>query len=152
MAATQDSLPPTPPLVVLDASAWVSRILLQDSNHPAAMSWINRHLLDGGLFVAPILLVTETAATVSRITGLPTRGRLAASQLYTMPEMSLVQIDQALVDEATELAADLKLRGADAYYVAVARSLGLPLITFDREQLSRAASIVATIRPQDPTN
>ncbi len=63
--------PATPPLVVLDASAWVSRIMLQDSNHPAALTWIDRHLLNNGLFVAPILLVTETAAAVSRITGLP---------------------------------------------------------------------------------
>jgi predicted nucleic acid-binding protein len=67
-----------------------------------------------------------------------------------MPEMSLVQIDQALVDEATDLASELSLRGADAYYVAVARTLGLALVTFDREQLSRAASVVLTIRPQDP--
>ena len=147
------STPPTAPtaptstLVVLDASVWVSRILLQDSNHPAALSWINQHLLNGGLFVAPILFVTETAAAVSRITGLPARGHLATRQLYAIPEMSLVQIDQPLVDEATNLAADLKLRGADAYYVAVAKALNLPLVTFDREQLSRAAPVVTTIRP-----
>ena len=133
--------------VVIDASAWVSRLVPQDTNHPAAVSWINRHLLTGGLFIAPILLVTETAASVSRITGLPARGHLAASSLYAISEMSLVQIDQTLVDEATGLAADLKLRGADAYYVAVARRLALPLVTFDREQLSRAATIIATIRP-----
>ena len=147
MVATYVSTAPTPSLVVLDASAWVSRILLQDSNHPAALSWINQHLLNGGLFVAPILLVTETAATVSRITGLSARGHLAASQLYAMPEMSLVQIDQALVDEATDLATDLRLRGADAYYVAVAKTLGLSLVTFDREQLSRAVPVVTIIRP-----
>lgn len=150
MAATHATTPPGPVLVVIDASAWVSRVMLQDSNHPAALSWIDRHLLNGGLFVSPILLVTETAATVSRITGLSTRGHLAASGLYAMPEMSLVQIDQALVDEATALAANLGLRGADAYYVAVAKTLGLPLVTFDKEQLSRASSVIETIRPQHP--
>src|SRR4051812_15749953 len=125
----------TPTAVVIDASVWVSRILIQDSNHQVALSWINEHLLNGGLLVAPILLVTETASAVSRISGLPARGHLAASQLYAIPEMSLVQIDQALVDEASDLAADLRLRGADAYYVAVSKNLGLPLVTFDSEQL-----------------
>jgi predicted nucleic acid-binding protein len=133
--------------VVIDASAWVSRLLTQDSNHHAAVAWINQHLLNGGLFIAPILLVTETASAISRITGLPARGHLAVSQLYAMVEMNLVQIDQALVDEATDLAADLRLRGGDSYYVAVAHRLALPLVTFDREQLSRSASVITTIRP-----
>jgi predicted nucleic acid-binding protein len=135
------------PTVVIDASVWVSRLLTQDSNHLTAAAWINRHLLSGGLFIAPILLVTETASALSRITGLPARGHLAVSQLYSMVEMSLVQIDQALVDEATDLAADLRLRGADSYYVAVARRLALPLVTYDSEQLSRSTSVITTIRP-----
>jgi predicted nucleic acid-binding protein len=152
MPAPHLSTPAAPSLVVLDASAWVSRILLQDANHRAALTWIDHHLLNGGLFIAPIVLVTETAATVSRITGLPARGHLAASQLYTMPEMSLVQIDQSLVDEATALAANLRLRATDAYYVAVAKTLNLSLVTFDKEQLSRAASVITTVNPQEPNS
>ncbi|MDQ3930864.1 MAG: PIN domain-containing protein [Chloroflexota bacterium] len=136
-----------PSAVVVDTSAWVSRLLTQDSNHPAAVTWINQHLLSGGFLISPILLVTETAAAVSRVTGVSARGHIAASRLYTTPEMILVQIDQALVDEATDLAAGLRLRGADSYYVAVARRLGLALVTFDSEQLSRAAPVIATIRP-----
>ena len=137
----------SPYSVVIDASVWISRILTQDSNHQAAVAWIDQHLLSGGLLVAPILLVTETAAAVSRITGLPSRGHLAVSGLYAIAELSLAQIDQVLVDEATDLAADLQLRGADAYYVAVAKRLSLALVSFDHEQLVRAAAIITTIRP-----
>ncbi len=133
--------------VVIDASVWVSTVLIRDSNHAAALAWVNRHLLNGGSFTAPILLMTETASAVARITGRALRGHQVAAQLYDMPEMKLVQIDEALVDEATYLAADLGLRGADAYYVAVARILALPLITFDQEQLSRTSSVIATVRP-----
>src|SRR5438105_2773841 len=117
----------SPSAVIIDASAWVSRVLANDINHASALAWINRHLAGGGSLVAPVLLVTETASAVARVTGLPRRGHLAASHLYAMPEMSLVPIDQALVDEATDLAANLKLRGADSYYVAVAKRLALPL-------------------------
>jgi predicted nucleic acid-binding protein len=133
--------------VVIDASVWISTILLRDSNHSAALTWVNQHLLGGGSLVAPLLLVTETASAVSRITGNPLRGHQAATQLYSMPEMRLVQMDQDLVDEATDLAADLRLRGADSYYVAVAKLLALQLVTFDSEQLSRTAPVIATIRP-----
>ena len=136
-----------PSAVVIDASVWVSRVLPNDSNHAAALTWINFHLARSGDLVSPVLLVTETAAAVSRVTGIPARGHLAASQLFAMPEMSLVPIDQALVEDATDLAASLALKGADAYYVALAMTLGLPLLTFDKEQLTRTTGAITTIRP-----
>jgi len=132
---------------VIDASAWVSRVLSNDSNHVAALNWINTHLSGNGYLVAPILLVTETAAAVSRFTGHAQRGHLAAIQLYAMPEMSLKPIDQSLVDDATDLAANLTLKGADAYYVALAARLAIPLVTFDKEQLVRGAAVITTIQP-----
>lgn len=45
-----------------------------------------------------------------------------------------------------ELAIEFKLRVADAIYVAQAKRLGQPLVTFDKEQLRRPVSI-ATIDP-----
>lgn len=147
MASVPGSLSQTPSDVVIDASVWVSALLMTDSNHSAALNWISQHLLGGGFLVAPVLLVTETASAVARATGNPTRGHQATNELYATPELSLVQIDQDLVDEATNLAADLMLRGADAYYVAVAKRLSLSLVTFDKEQLSRTAHVIATIRP-----
>jgi predicted nucleic acid-binding protein len=137
---------PSLPAVVIDTSIWISRIINQDSNHAAADSWVNRQLLNGGIFLAPTLLVPETAA-VSRLTGQPSLAHLAMRELYSMPEMRLAPVDQGLIDEAADLAADLGLRGADAVFVALARLLGIPLVTFDNEQLSRPTSVIATIRP-----
>jgi predicted nucleic acid-binding protein len=39
------------------------------------------------------------------------------------------------------------LRGADAVYVAVARHLGLPLVTWDDELRARAGREVRAIQP-----
>jgi len=61
--------------------------------------------------------------------------------------MQLVTIDQGLVTMATDLAADLELRAADALFVALARHLTLPLVTFDAEQLQKPSAIISTIRP-----
>jgi predicted nucleic acid-binding protein len=133
--------------VVVDASAWVSRVLPQDLNHDAARTWLDKHLLGGGRVLAPALLATEVAAAVSRRTGQPTLARGAVNQLQTMPGVHLVSIDQVLIDSATNLAAHVGLRGADALYVAQAQQLGIPLVTFDAEQLARTAGIIITIRP-----
>jgi len=45
------------------------------------------------------------------------------------------------------LAAEHRIRGCDAVYVALARQLDMPLITLDRQQLERGAAVVATRVP-----
>jgi predicted nucleic acid-binding protein len=125
----------------------VSNINPQDSNHPAAKAWVDRHLQSGGILIAPLLLVTETAAAVARGTRNRQAGRMSAAQLYRVAQMRLVPVDQALVDEATDLAVTYFLRGADAYYVAIARMLNVPLVTFDSEQLTRPVGVVTAIKP-----
>ncbi len=135
------------PAVVIDCSAWISYLESQDSNHVAARAWIDQHLSSGGLFAAPVLLVTETAAAISRGTRQSTIAQHAVNQLYSMQQMRLVHINQSLVDEATSLAINCNLRGADAYYVALAKTLGLALLTFDQEQLRQPAHFITTIQP-----
>ena len=54
-----------------------------------------------------------------------------------MPELEILVIEDAYEREATALAMELQLRGTDAVYVAVAHMLGLPLLTWDREQIER---------------
>jgi predicted nucleic acid-binding protein len=45
-------------------------------------------------------------------------------------------------------AATLKLRGADAVYVALAAALREPLITLDTEMLERARDVVDAMTPE----
>jgi len=53
-------------------------------------------------------------------------------------------MDYKLVQLATDLAADLGLHGAVAYYVAVAQFLKIPLATLDNDQSIRASKIITT--------
>jgi predicted nucleic acid-binding protein len=48
---------------------------------------------------------------------------------------------------AAQMAADLRLRGAEVVYVAAAYLLQVPLVTWDREQRQRAASVIAVQTP-----
>jgi predicted nucleic acid-binding protein len=93
------------------------------------------------------MLVPETGGAVARITQDKELARTAVRNLYQFPFMRLVPVDHALVDDAADLAITFSLKGADSLYVAVAKQLGVPLVTFDQEQLTRPAGIIATIRP-----
>ncbi|CAN5817768.1 hypothetical protein BH23CHL2_BH23CHL2_07560 [soil metagenome] len=60
--------------------------------------------------------------------------------------IQIVSLHAALGSHAAWVSAKYRLRGAGAMYVAVADELGLPLVTWDRELLHRAASIVDVIQ------
>lgn len=133
--------------VVIDTSAWVSRLQKADQNHNAARAWIDSYLENGGAFVAPVLLTVETAAAIGRGTKKPKLAAQAVEELIAMVEMSLYPIDDALSQEAATIAGELSLKGGDACFVALAKKLNLPLVTFDGEQLSRTKSIITAIQP-----
>ena len=56
-------------------------------------------------------------------------------------------MDEYLARLSTRVAATLFLRGADAVYVAVAKRLNIPLVTWDKEQLTRGSPIIETLSP-----
>jgi predicted nucleic acid-binding protein len=133
--------------VVIDASVWVSRISIADVGHARTNDWFDRAISAGGRFVAPILVLAEVAGAVARTTNDTHAGRVAADALSRLPALHLVSLDDVIGMRAAELAAELRLRGPDAVYVAVAERLGLPLVSWDSEQRARASTVVVTLAP-----
>ncbi len=134
-------------MVVMDASIWVSQLRPQDANHNASRLWMERYTAAGGLLVAPIFLLIEVAAAISRRTGEPTLAEKAIEDLNSLDAIQFVPLDSVLVQAAVNIAADLQLRAGDAIYVAVAQQSNLPLVSWDKEQLQRAGNILATYTP-----
>jgi predicted nucleic acid-binding protein len=128
---------------VIDASLWVSRLVPGDNHHPIVKTWLESQRAAGGIFLSPSLLLAEVGGAISRRTGEPGLARRAIDQLLRLSGLRLVEMDRGLVREAARLASDLGLRGADSFYVAVAARLGLPLVTLDADQRSRAETVVA---------
>ena len=131
------------PFFVLDASVWVSRLVSQDEFHAAVKSWMEEQREAGIQFISPALLLAEVGGAISRRTGEPVLAKRAITQLENLPGLRLVEMDNELVRQAAKLAAELGLRGADSMYVAVARRLDLPLVTFDVDQRERAGERIA---------
>ena len=133
--------------VVMGASVWVSAIMNVDSNHVASQVWVDTFTDAGGKIVAPTLLKVEVAAAVTRRTGQPSIAKLSASNLDNLNFITLTPMDDEAIEASMNLAADLSLRAGDALYIAIARKLGLPIVTWDNQQLQRAASVVTAYTP-----
>ena len=135
------------PAVVVDASVWVGNFVPADRFGAPSVQWLDGYAQAGGVIFAPDLLLIEVAAAVARRTGLPAEGKTAATDLTAARYLKLVPLDEPLRDAAVALAADLRLRAADAVYVTLAARLGLPLVTWDQEQAVQAAARVTVFAP-----
>jgi predicted nucleic acid-binding protein len=136
---------PTP--VVVDASIWVAFFLTADVNYEASSNWIDNHTSAGGMVVGPSIVLTEVASAISRRLARPQSAIHAARAISRLAPMRIIQMDSTLIWEATDISARFGLRGADSIYVATAQQLNLPLLTWDKEQLARPASIITTMHP-----
>jgi len=124
---------------VLDASVWVARLVRQDAFHEPVKRWMETCRMAGNLFYAPDLLLAETSGAIRRRLNDSVLAARTVEVLMNLPALRLVEMDRELLVQASRLAAELGLRGADATYAALAQRLNLPLVTFDADQRERAA-------------
>ena len=132
---------------MVDASVWVSRLVPDEVHHGASRVWLEQTVYRGEPLISPAILLAEIAGAVSRRTGEPGLAERAVRDVLQVPGVRLVSIDRRLGQEAARLAARLRLRGADAVYVATARLMRIPLVTWDSEQHSRAGALVSVRTP-----
>jgi predicted nucleic acid-binding protein len=125
----------------------VSALVASEAHHAASRAWLGERDAAEQVVVAPALLVPEVAAAIARRSGRSALGHRAVAALLRLPNLRLVVLDAELAEQAGQIAADSKLRGADAVYVAVAKRLAVPLVTWDREQLERGRGVVEVVRP-----
>jgi predicted nucleic acid-binding protein len=132
---------------VVDASVWVSWFVPDDAHHDSSHTWINAQVTQGEPMVAPVLALAEVAGAVVRRTGSPELAAGAIVLIQRLPNARLVPVDAGLAHLGARLAGELRLRGADSLYVALAQRLGFTLVTWDQEQLERGRSVAATHTP-----
>ena len=122
---------------VLDASVWVARLVRQDAFHDPVKRWMETRRAAGDLFYAPDLLLAEVSGAIRRRLDDQALASRAVEVLMNLPALRLMEMDRELLVQASKLAAELGLRGADAAYAALAQRLNLPLVTFDADQRER---------------
>ena len=134
--------------MIVDANVWVIVAIATDVHHQASLAWLNRRVGAGDELIVPSIVLPEIAGPVSRRTGLADTGLRWARRIAAMPGLRIMAVDDEVSLRATDHAANLRLRGADAVYVAVASILGLPLVSWDDELRARAGRVVRCLTPQ----
>jgi predicted nucleic acid-binding protein len=92
--------------------------------------------------------VVEIAAAVARVFDDTERGTHVAAAVRDLPAQTWVALDRSLADEASAVAAERRLRGADAVYAAVARRSESRLVTRDRQQIERLLPAIPACPPE----
>jgi len=139
-------------MIVLDANVWVGVFLSQDIHHETSRRWFRQEVQAEQIFIVPAIFLAEIAGSISRRTGLPRLGRRASQVIIRAKQFEVRVIDQGIAILAANFASELSLRGADAIYVALAKRLDVPLITWDKELTQRASSVIAVRSPQVSTS
>lgn len=133
-------------MTVIDASVWVSYYNSSDVNHLVSRNWVEQQLDTRTALVGPTLVLAEVGGAIARRLG-QVQAYQVLDSLRNIPDLVLFSLDEPLMLIAVNLAIDLRLRGADASYVVVAQQLNLPLITWDREIISRTAGVIQAQTP-----
>jgi predicted nucleic acid-binding protein len=136
-------------MYTLDASVHVSALNPHEPESVASQALLRLVRQRQIPLFCPTLLPVEVAAAIARSRDDASRAVALAALVRGWPNQSLVPLDGAVADRATDLAARLRLRGADAVYAAVAQQYGTILITLDRQQLERLPPEVRVARPAD---
>lgn len=134
--------------MIVDASVWVASFLEVDRHHKIARTCVTALLERESRLAIPVLAWPEVAGAVARRTGVAENGRNAVNAIRALRWIESVSIDPLLAETATKIASDLKLRGADAFYVALAVARKEPLITLDTEMLERAREVAEVLTPE----
>jgi len=134
-------------LLTIDASVFVAACQPHESGYAASLS-LMQSVLDADVpLVEPAILPVEVGAALCRAGRDAAVAREYAEGILVLPHLVLVTVDERLARRALVIAAQCRLRGADALYVTVAARYGARLVTLDAEQLARAPAAVAAHKP-----
>jgi predicted nucleic acid-binding protein len=134
-------------LYVVDATVWVSRFIPADHHHQPSLRWLR--VVRKELILGPAVLLPEIGGPVPLITGRLQAAIRTVSLVQRLPNVRLFLVHHYFARISANLAAELRLRGADALYVALASRMGIPLVTWDSQQLQRGSVAANTVTPEE---
>ena len=117
-------------MAVIDASVWIALFNEHDKFHEQADAIYRSLSLNQERICIPAIAFTEVAGVMKRVTN---DINIAIEAVFSMKELNpKVFTDFSKLEPiATEIAISQSVRGADAYYLAVAKLTRSKLYTFD---------------------
>ncbi len=124
-------------MVVLDANLWVAAFDPADRFHQPSVAAFAEAARRKVIVAGPALVIVESVCALARRLDDPHLASVAGAKMLAYPALRLEPLADALLAEAARLGVQMRLRGADAIYVATAVRLGCPLLSWDAELLHR---------------
>jgi len=134
-------------LAVIDASVYVALISAHEKDHARSWAWFEQVRAGQEPIAAPVILLAEVASAVSRGVGDPELALRVVQQLAQSQVVDLVSVTRELAEQAAAIAAEHRVRGCDAVYIALAARRGDCLVTLDRQQLERGSAAADVQEP-----
>lgn len=138
---------PSEPAFVIDASVFVADARIPEPFHADANLLLETLTARRCVLHTPTIVLSEIAAALTRGAGDPVLAREAVSLYRQWPGVRLSPVDETLGSLAAEIAANYRIRGCDAIYVALAYVRQAVLVTLDGQQQERTPQ---TIRARTP--
>jgi len=119
---------------VLDACVAVASVLNTEKHHEACRRRMDRVLAQRDEVVVPSLFVTEVIASCAR-QGHADRGHRLIARLVSV--LDIRAISRTFAIRAAATASNARLKGGDAIYAHLAKTLRVALVTYDEELLAQ---------------
>lgn len=133
----------------VDASVFLNAFNPYEAGHAESHQFLAGLQDEAVPIIVPTLLLPEVAAAISRGREDEALAREFVDALGRLPHLVWVPLDTTLARQASEVAAQHRLRGGDAVYAAVALRFGSILVTLDREQRERVESALPARYPAE---
>ena len=132
--------------ICLDSSVIVTALRRQEKDHVQALELL-RKIKDGvHIAIEPYTVLVEVTAAVRRRTGSKELAARVKKDLLAIGTIRFVDLDMVSSSAASDIAADIGVRGMDAIVIQVAKELGIPLITLDTEIIEKAQGIIEILQ------
>ncbi len=134
-------------MTVIDASVYIALVNEDEPGFAASWQWLLTVQSNRERLAAPVIMMAEAAAAISRGKGDVVHARRVIRRLQQSRLIEFWPISFELAERAAEIAAEHRIRGCDAVYVALAEQLGTDLVSLDQQQLERGTAVIPTNHP-----
>ncbi len=134
-------------MIVLDTSFWIGILIKSDFHHMSSRVWYGRWTTNPTPIHLPAICLPEVAGVLGRGGEPPAAVLQLIDSLKTRQEINFHSMDAEFTRFSAEVAVLSRLKGANATFVALAASLDIPLLTWDKEQGERGARFCRTMTP-----
>jgi predicted nucleic acid-binding protein len=134
-------------VIVLDASVWLSVLIMGDVFHSEARAWSNLLPNRRTVFAVPAHFPAEVIGVLRRSNAQSVDIQEALDTITNEGPFAIHPISIELGLLAAEAARETATRGSDALYLALAAWLDVPLVTWDKQQRERGAVFCRTMTP-----